>query len=174
MTSIEEKLQALRARLLAPGRKGGALLVIYRPEDELAFRSRYREVIMEVQARGLAAVVLDLRTLAFEVLEERGLLQKAFQLDASNSLEMHRNLAGMVQREALARVRAAAAANPEAILFCQRTASLYPWISYSSLLEESENTVLNTLVLPFPGREDGPALHFMGVKDGYNYRAGRV
>jgi len=47
-------------------------------------------------------------------------------------------------------------------------------VSYSAVLEEIENDVANPVVLPFPGSEEGPMLHFLGEKDGYNYRATRI
>ncbi len=174
MSISNEKLEALRARLLAPDRKGGALLVVYPPEEELTFLSGYKEIIQELQVDGLQIHVLDFRTLVFEVLEGKGLLQKAFQLDAAGSRDIRQNLAAMVQRETLRRVRVAAERAPDSILFCLHTASLFPWISYSALLEETENTLENTLVIPFPGTQKGPELHFLGIKDGYNYRAARI
>lgn len=169
-----QKLELLKNRLIDPQRKGGALRVVYPPEDELIFRTGYEEMIQELRAKDVALAVLDFHPLVFEVLEARGLLQKAFQLDAAGSREVQRNLAGMVQREALNRVLTAANQAPASILCCTHTASLHPWIGYSTLLEETENTVSNTLVIPFPGTENGPVLHFLGVKDGYNYRAARI
>jgi hypothetical protein len=174
MNITHQKLDALRSWLIDQQRKGGTLLVIYPPEDELLFRAGYGEIIQELQARGIALSVLDFRTLVFDVLEAKGLLQKAFELDAARSREVHRNLAGMIQREALRRVHMAAQQAPGSILCCAHTAALHPWMSYSALLEETENTVSNTLVIPFPGMENGPVLHFLGVKDGYNYRAARI
>jgi hypothetical protein len=153
---------------------GGALLVVYPPEEELVFRAGYEEIIQELRAKGRALSVVDFRPLLFEVLEAKGLLQKAFELDAAGSREAQRNLAGMVQREALRRVQTAAEQTPNSLLCCAHTAALHPWMSYSAFLEETENTVSNTLVIPFPGTENGPVLHFLGVKDGYNYRAARI
>jgi hypothetical protein len=169
-----QKLETLRSRLLDPQRKGGALLVVYPPGDELIFRTGYEEIMQELHARDVALYVLNLRTLVFEVLEARGLLQKAFQLDAAGSREVRQNLEAMVQREALQRMHPAAQQALGSILCCTYTASLHPWISYSALLEETENIVSNTLMIPFPGNENGPVLHFLGVKDGYNYRAARI
>lgn len=174
MSIASQKLQALRARLLSEELPQGALLVVYPPEEELEFRVGYEELIRELQAGGVKAKVLDFRTLLFEVLEAKGLLEKAFQLDASNSRDLRQNLAGMVQREALRHVCAAAKEAPDAILLCAHTAALYPWISYATLTLEIENKVANTLVIPFPGRENGPELKFFGLRNGYNYRAARI
>ncbi len=174
MSVASQKLDLLRARLLSPEPKSGALLVVYPPEEELTFRSGLEDILKELKARSIEVHVFDMRTLVFDVLESKGLLQKAFQLDAANSRDMRQNLAGMVQRETVARLVAASADAPAAILCLTSTASLYPWISLSALLEETENKISNLLVIPFPGNENGPALHFMGVKDGYNYRAARI
>lgn len=174
MSLVNDKLNLLRSHLLTGAHTGGALLVIYPPEEELTFREGYEEVIQELEAQGTSIYVLDLRTLVFEALEERNLLEKAFKLDAEGSPDARRSLASLVQRESLARIRRAAEENPHAILLCKHCAALFPWISYSALLEAIEGKITNTLVIPFPGIENGPALHFLGVKDGYNYRAARI
>jgi hypothetical protein len=174
MNITRQKLEALKSRLVGQRREGGALLVVYPSEEELMFRAGYEEIIKELRAKGRALYVVDFRPLLFEVLEAKGLLQKAFELDATGSRDVHRNLAGMVQREALRRVHTAAVQTPNSILCCAHTAALHPWMSFSAFLEETENTVSNTLVIPFPGTENGPVLHFLGVKDGYNYRAARI
>ena len=174
MTTAAKKLDLLRGQLLAQDRPRGALLVIYPPDEELAFRPGYEEVIQELQAHGVPYAVLDLRTLVYEVLEARNLLERAFALDAQGDRDARQNLAGMVQRALAARVLSAANDSPEAVLLCRHTASLFPWVSYSSLLEAIEGKIDNTLVIPFPGTESGPVLHFLGLKDGYNYRAARV
>lgn len=174
MSLINDKLNLLRSRLLTGAHAGGALLVIYPPEEELSFREGYEEVIQELQAQGVQIAVLDFQTLVFDSLKERNILEKAFQLDAEGAPDARRSLASLVQREALAKIQQAAKENPNAILLCKHTAALFPWISYSALLEAIEGKITNTLVIPFPGTEDGPALHFLGVKDGYNYRAARI
>ena len=174
MNLINDKLNLLRSQLLTRAHAGGALLVIYPPEEELSFREGYEEVIQELQAQGVEIAVLDFRTLVFDSLNERDLLEKAFKLDAEGSPDARRSLASLVQREALVRIQQAAQANPQAILLCKHPAALFPWISYSALLEAIKGKVTNTLVIPFPGTESGPALHFLGVKDGYNYRAARI
>ncbi|GAP09968.1 hypothetical protein BECAL_01122 [Bellilinea caldifistulae] len=174
MSLINDKLNLLRSQLLTGAHAGGALLVIYPPEEELSFRAGYEEVIQELKAQGVQIAVLDFRTLVFDSLKERNLLERAFKLDAEGSPDARRSLASLVQREAVAKIQQAAKGNPNVILLCKHTAALFPWISYSALLEAIEGKITNTLVIPFPGTENGPALHFLGVKDGYNYRAARI
>jgi hypothetical protein len=174
MTIAAQKLALLHEQLVSPQRPHGALLVIYPPEEELAFRTGYDEIIQELTARGTPNCALDFRTLAFEALQARHLLEKAFALDARGDRDARQNLAGLVQGEAAARVLAASKQDPEAVLLCQHTSALYPWISYAELLDHIEGQVYNTLVIPFPGTENGPMLHFLGLKQGYNYRAARV
>ena len=175
MTStIPEKIAALRARLLRPDPPGGAVLVIYPHGEELAFRAEYDLLLHELAAKHLPIEVLDFRTLVFEALEAKGLLGKTFQMDATGSRELRPSLAGMVQRETQQRVLAVAGAHPDAILCCKHTAALFPWISFSALLEQLENRLTAPLVIPFPGTETGATLHFLNAKDGYNYRAARI
>jgi hypothetical protein len=174
MSISREKLDALRVRLVEDQHSHGAILVVYPPEEELDFRDGYLDLIRELRAHSVDLLEIDLRTLPFEVLASKGLIEKALKLDAQGARDARQNLAGMVQRGCSHRIREAAASAPGAVLCCLHTASLYPWMSFSALLEEIENLVPNTLVIPFPGSEDGPALHFLGAADGYNYRASRV
>lgn len=174
MSVSRERLGALRVRLLEGQRPQGAILVVYPPEEELDFRQGFLDVIKELEAHGVEVAQIDLRTLPFDVLSAKGLLDKAFKLDAQGTRDARQNLSGMVQRECGQQVRKAAANSPGAVLCCLHTSALYPWVSYSALLEEIENVVPNTLIIPFPGAEDGPALRFLGAADGYNYRASRV
>lgn len=175
MTStIPEKIAALRARLLDPNRPGGAVLVVYPPEEELVFRAEYDLLLHELEAKHLPVEVLDFRTMVFETLEAKGLLQKTFQMDAAGSRELRPSLAGMVQREVQQRLLAAAQAHPDAIVCCKHSAALFPWVSFSALLEQLESGLAAPLVVPFPGTENGAILHFLNAKDGYNYRAARI
>jgi hypothetical protein len=174
MSGSIEKLKLLRGYLLADEYPSGAYLLVYPPEEELAFRAGYQETIQEIQARNIPHCIIDLRTLVFDVLESRNLLEKAFTMDAGGSQDIHRSLAHIVQNELLKKIQTAATEYPDAILFCQSTAALFPWVSYAELLGAVENKLDQFLVIPFPGKENGPVLHFLGVKDGYNYRAGRI
>jgi len=174
MSIVDDKLQALRTALFSRQRKGGAILLIYPPADEREFRRKYDEVIQELDVRRVPTEVVNLRLLVFEALEEKGLLERVLKLDAEGSADAARSLANLTQREAERRVLTVAERSPEAVIMCTHTAALFPWISYSALLDAVENVVQNTLVVPFPGTESGPALHFLGVKDGYNYRAARI
>jgi hypothetical protein len=174
MSQVEQKIRSLRDRLMTSDLKGGALLVVYPPEEERDWQAAYAQLLQELGVHRVDTIILDFRTLVFELLSARGLLDRAFQLDAEGSRDAQRNLAGMVHREVVRRLRDAAAQNPRAVLCCQYTAALYPWISYSSVLEKIEGTVANAVVIPFPGSAQGPALHFLNQKDGYNYRAARI
>ena len=174
MASLTSKLGALRQLLLAPSRPEGAIIVVYPPEQELGFRAGYQDLIEELKAAQCPVCVIDLRTTVFDLLAERGLLERAFSLDAAGSRDMHANLSSMVLSEAVALLRKAAQASPDHLLLIRQPAALYPWISYSSLLSEIEGEIRNTIVLPFPGTENGPELRFLDNKDGYNYRAARI
>jgi hypothetical protein len=174
MSIVTDKLAALRSLLTDARRPEGALLLIYPPEHELDFRSAYEDLIQELRAANCEIAIIDLRTLLFELLEARGLLDRAFALDAQGSRDMHDSLSRLLFPDVVARLKAASAQSPQAILLCKHTAALYPWISYSALLSEIEGNIRNVVVLPFPGTEHGQELRFLDNKDGYNYRAARV
>lgn len=173
--TVTEKLQILRDRVLKDPGGTGALLVVYPPEDELEFRQRYSDLIREWRAANIDCVELDLSPLPFEVLGERQDLTRLFRLDANpEKAKLQQEIARLVEERLVEDVTRTASEHPGKIVCLQRTAALYPWASYSYLLERCENNIDNTVIIPFPGTENGPELHFLGAKDGYNYRATRV
>jgi len=174
MSTALAKLQLLRSYLSGAEIPRGAMLVIYPPEEELAFRSGYEEIIQELQARDVPIGVLDFRTAVFDALENRKLLDRAFKLDAKGDPGARKSLATIVQKEVLDRIRYAAKDTPDSILLCKNTGALFPWVSFSSLLKAIEGDTENPLIIPFPGTESGPSLHFLAAKDGYDYRAMRI
>lgn len=174
MSTAEAKIQLLRSYLSGDDIPYGAILVIYPPEEELTFRSGYEEIIRELQARIVPFSVLDFRTTVFDALANRKLLDRAFKLDAKGDLGARKSLSTIVQKEVLERIRTAAEDSPNSILLCKNTGALFPWVSFSSLLKAIEGKTENPLIIPFPGTESGPSLHFLAAKDGYDYRAMRV
>jgi hypothetical protein len=173
-TDFDAKFAELRVRLIDPGDHRGALLIVYDPAEEHAFRRRYELFARELSAKRIDHVLLPLNRLPFEALEQRGLLEKAFRLEFSDPLGMRQSLASLLHREVIRVIRGAAEKHAECPILLQRTASLFPWVSYSAVLSELENELSNALVVPFPGSEHGPLLRFLGEKDGYNYRATRI
>jgi len=174
MSIASEKLNLLRGQLFRSDPPSGALLVVYPPEEELSFRDGYEEFIQELQARENKVIVLDFRTLVFNALQARNLLKKVLMLDAQDNPDTRKSLVSMVQKETEARILQAAEESPDAILVCKQTASLFPWVSFSEVLKAVEGEIQNTLVIPFPGTESGPSLHFLAAKNGYDYRATRI
>ncbi len=171
---FEDKFAELRTRLISPGGHSGALIFVYEPEEEHNFRRQYDLFLKELETAGVPYKRLPLNTLPFEVLERRNLLEKAFELEFTDPAGLRRNMAGLLHRELVQRIVKASEDSPETALLLERTASLYPWVSYSAVLDEVEGRLANPLLLPFPGDEDGPLLRLLGEKDGYNYRAVRL
>jgi hypothetical protein len=95
MNITRQKLDALKSWPAGQRREGGALLVVYPPEGGLVFRDGYEEIIQELQAKGRALHIFDFRLPLFDILGEKGLLHKAFELDAAGSREVQR---GMLRR----------------------------------------------------------------------------
>ena len=152
----------------------GALLVVYPPESELDFSGGYSEVVKERRARRQPIEELDLRSFVFDLLDSHQLLDQTFALDVEGGPHLHRNLASMIHNELVRRLIEMGENDPAAVIFLRDTSALFPWVSYSGIIEEVEAVIKNTIVIPFPGTERGPELHFMGAKDGYNYRAARI
>jgi hypothetical protein len=173
--TVNEKIDQLRQHIRVRGASGGAVLVVYPPEEELDFRQQYEVLIREWRAADMECVSLDLAPLPLKVLEAHRKLEKLFKLDADpRKGGLQQDIASLVEPALIELVLGTAREHPSALLCLQRTAALYPWASVSHLLERCENAVMNTIVVPFPGDERGPELHFLGAKDGYNYRAARI
>lgn len=174
ITDFDAKFAELRARLIDPGGHRGALLFVYDPSEEHTFRKRYELLKKELAAKKVDHVPLPLTRLPFDVLSQRGLLEKAFRLEFTDPAGLRQNLSGLFHRELVGRIRHEADARSGCAILLERTAALFPWVSYSAIFDEIENDVVNAVVVPFPGFEEGPMLHFLGEKDGYNYRATRI
>lgn len=172
--SVTEKIEQLRRFVQGGGPRAGAVLVVYSPDEELDFRQRYSVLIREWRAANIACVEFDLASLPFEVMKEHVSLEKLFKLDVDPRKQLQQDIATLVEPELVERVSQLAQAHPDGVICLRRPAALYPWVSYSYLLERCENEVANTIIIPFPGDEQGPELHFLGAKDGYNYRAARL
>lgn len=131
-------------------------------------------MLLELQ-RKIPLRVLDLETFPFEILSDAGGLEDAFRLEFEDYRSLRQNLAARLHRALIDRIKAVDAELKGGAIFLIRTSSLFPWISFSSLLQDLRTEPLKArLVMAFPGRDSGAKLHFLNAKDGYNYLATRV
>lgn len=149
-----------------------AILVIYPPDSELEFRNRFNEYILQLH---ISYSVLDAETLVFEHLHHEGLMDDAYRIESDDYGELRRYLATQLPKLLLERVVAASEELPAggAIILKSSTA-LFPWVSYSDLLQKLPNGFPCRIIIPFPGHEKGSYLHFLDHRDGFNYLARRI
>lgn len=151
-----------------------ALLMLYDPEDEAAYRCAEEAFLAELGARGVPHALVDLRTLPFEVLGRKGLLDQAPKLDSTRPGPFRRDLAARLERELIALVAEAARALGSGLLVLRNTAALFPWVSFSNVLGHLPTDLGTWILLPFPGTGTASTLQFMGRRDGFDYMARRV
>jgi hypothetical protein len=151
-----------------------ALLLVYNPEEEAAYRSAEEAFLVGLEARGVPHAVVDLRTMPFEVLGRKGLLDQAPGLDATQPGRFRRDLAGRLEKELVGSLEEAARALGSGLLIVRNTASVFPWVSFANVLRHLSTDVGAWILVPFPGTGTASALHFMGRRDGFDYMARRV
>lgn len=149
------------------------VLLLYPPEEELAFRELLNEWLLHISVQQIPHRVLDLATLPFEFLESRGQLERSFRMEFENWSGLRQHL-GRLNGFLKERVLAVGTELGWGNIVLKSTASLYPWVSYAALLEQIPTGFPCRVVIPFPGTAQEGKLHFLDRKTGYNYLARRV
>jgi hypothetical protein len=179
MTSLRERL-ATAVEMLAEGRgqplsaSDRAIRLVYDPELDGGMAG---ELHAFTQALGLAGVpfcTLDLTTLRFEVLNERGLLARSYGLDVAKPDAFRRDMARRLGARLIALIVETASALAEGTIVLQHAAALFPWVSYSSVLRSLPSDMPCVVLVPIPGTETATSLSFFGRRDGFDYIARRV
>jgi hypothetical protein len=176
-SNVSEKLKTLLEVLSVPtdgppSPVERGVLLIYTPEDELIFRDRLEEYLLQLP---VPFTVVDLEPLPFECLADQDLLDDAYRLEAEDASGLRQYLAEQLPRLLHRKVLQASEALPAGgVVFLKSTPSLFPWVKYADFLRELPHGFLCRVVIPFPGHEDGANLHFLNHRDGFNYLARRI
>ena len=149
------------------------VLLLYPPEEELAFRELLNEWLLRISVQKIPHRGLDLSPLPFEVLESRGQLENSFRLEFESRQRLHQYL-GKLNAFLRDRVLATGEDLGWGSIVLRSTASLYPWVSYAALLEQIPTGFPCRVIIPFPGTAQEGMLHFLDRKTGYNYLARRM
>jgi hypothetical protein len=165
----------LRGRGL--GNEIGFYIFDYPPERELEVRERLQHIVKELKKKRplLRFVHLDLFDLVIDYLRERGLLDKAIELQAQHGdAIMLSRLAAPLQPERLAEAFAKRI-DPQAhdLVLLSGVGSVYPMLRSHSLLNNLHRLMGDKpLVMFFPGGYDGQSLSlFHRLHDENYYRA---
>jgi hypothetical protein len=184
--SFEERLNHVLPRLVSSdvldnkgaGGEIGFWIFDYPPENEIQMRSWLTEVIepgLRKQKPELRFATIDLFECVVSLLEERGLLDKAFDMQLKKGDEaLLASLRSMLKEDRLA-ARIVELVGPQHLdlLIVKGVGSVYPLLRTHTLLSALHPHMRDTpLLMLYPGRYDGLSLRlFNKLGDNNYYRA---
>jgi hypothetical protein len=189
MTTFEERLNQALPRLASPdvldnkgaGGEIGFWIFDYPPEREMEMRSWLEGVIepgLRKQKPELKFATIDLFECVVELLEERGLLDKAFEMQLKKGdAALLSNLRSILKEDRLAaRIVDKAGVADLGLLIMKGVGAVYPMLRTHTLLSALHPHMKNTpLLMLYPGRYDGMSLRlFNKLGDDNYYRAFRL
>jgi hypothetical protein len=156
------------------GNEIGFHIFSYPPQLEPVVEGYISKLIIQLAARQLRVLELNLYRIILGLLEERGLLEKSFDLEAKKGSEgLEKALKKVVRPEKLVELMAAKLADPHDLLFLTGVGAAYPLVRSHTVLNNLHAVVKRVpLVMFFPGSYDGQELRLFNVlKDDNYYRA---
>ncbi len=185
-TSFEERLNQILPRLTSPdvldnrgaGGEIGFWIFDYPPEHEMQMRSWLADVIepgLHKLKPELRFATVDLFECVIGLLQERGLLTKAFDMQLKQGDEaVLKSLRSVLKEDRLATriVEMTGAANLD-LLIVKGVGAAYPMLRTHTLLSALHPHMRDTpLLMLYPGRYDGQSLRlFSKLTDDNYYRA---
>lgn len=188
-TTFEERLNQALPRLASPdvldnkgaGGEIGFWIFDYPPEREMEMRSWLSEVIepgLRKQKPDLKFVTVDLFECVISLLEERGLLDKAFEMQLKKGDEaLLSTLRSVLKEDRLAaRIVEKSEATDLGLLIIKGVGAVFPMLRTHTLLSALHPHMRDTpLLMLYPGRYDGLSLKlFNKLGDDNYYRAFRL
>lgn len=188
-TTFEERLNQALPRLASSdvldnrgaGGEIGFWIFDYPPEREMEVRSWVAEVIepgLRKQKPQLRFATIDLFECVVGLLEERGLLEKAFEMQTRKGDDaLLANLRSVLKEDRLAaRIVDMAGVEDLDLLIVKGVGSVYPMLRTHTLLSALHPHMRDTpLLMLYPGRYDGMSLRlFNKLGDDNYYRAFRL
>lgn len=188
-TTFEERLNQALPRLASSdvldnrgaGGEIGFWIFDYPPEREMAVRAWVAEVIepgLRKQKPQLRFATIDLFECVVGLLEERGLLEKAFEMQTRKGDDaLLGNLRSVLKEDRLAaRIVQMAGVEDLDLLIVKGVGSVYPMLRTHTLLSALHPHMRDTpLLMLYPGRYDGMSLRlFNKLGDDNYYRAFRL
>ena len=185
-TSFDQRLNQVLPRLASPdvldnrgaGGEIGFWVFDYPPEHEMQMRSWLTNVIETGLRRlkpGLHFATIDLFDCVINLLEERGLLTKAFDMQMNQGDEaVLQSLRSVLKEDRLAaRIVELAGAKDLGLLIVKGVGAVYPMLRTHTLLSALHPHMRDTpLLMLYPGRYDGQSLRlFSKLTDDNYYRA---
>jgi hypothetical protein len=188
-TTFEDRLNQALPRLASPdvldnkgaGGEIGFWIFDYPPEREMEMRSWLSEVIepgLRKQKPDLKFVTVDLFECVISLLEERGLLDKAFEMQLKKGDEaLLSTLRSVLKEDRLAaRIVEKSGGTDLGLLIIKGVGAVFPMLRTHTLLSALHPHMRDTpLLMLYPGRYDGLSLKlFNKLGDDNYYRAFRL
>jgi hypothetical protein len=189
IASFEERLNHVLPRLVSPdvldnkgaGGEIGFWIFDYPPENEMLMRSWLTDVIepgLRKQKPDLRFATIDLFECVVSLIEERGLLDKAFDMQLKKGDEvLLASLRAVLKEDRLAaRIVEQVDAQHLDLLIVKGVGAVYPMLRTHTLLSALHPHMRDTpLLMLYPGRYDGLSLRlFNKLGDDNYYRAFRL
>ncbi|MEB0114541.1 DUF1788 domain-containing protein [Variovorax sp. RTB1] len=187
--SFDKRLNQVLPRLASPdvldnrgaGGEIGFWIFDYPPENEMQMRSWLTDVIepgLHKQKPDLRFATIDLFESVIGLLEERGLLEKAFEMQLKKGDEaLLASLRSVLKEDRLAaRMVDLVGAQNLDLLIVKGVGAVYPMLRTHTLLSALHPHMRDTpLLMLYPGRYDGQSLRlFNKLGDDNYYRAFRL
>ncbi len=187
--SFDERLNHVLPRLLSPdvldnqgaGGEIGFWIFDYPPADEMQMRAWLTNVIetgLRKQKPDLRFATIDLFECVMSLLEERGLLEKAFEMQLKKGDDaLLSSLRSVLKEDRLAaRMVELVGAQHLDLLIVKGVGAVYPMLRTHTLLSALHPHMRDTpLLMLYPGRYDGLSLRlFNKLGDDNYYRAFRL
>ena len=189
IASFEERLNQVLPRLVSPdvldnkgaGGEIGFWIFDYPPENEIQMRLWLTDVIepgLRKEKPDLRFAIIDLFECVISLLEERGLLDKAFDMQLKKGNEaLLTSLRSLLKEDRLAgRIAELVGARQLDLLIVKGVGAVYPMLRTHTLLSALHPHMRDTpLLMLYPGRYDGLSLRlFNKLSDDNYYRAFRL
>lgn len=147
------------------------VLLIYQPQDEHLCQQYKAGLFQKLDDRDIKYTDVGLNKKIFDWLEEEGILEQSFQLEASGKEELTKQLSSIIKEKLIDYIIKICNEDSQQIIFLSRAGSLYPFTRVSNILSELENKIKNIMVVFYPGSQEGKNLRFLNVNEGHYYRA---
>ena len=184
LLTIQQRLNALLPALRSPrllenqgiGNEIGFYIFDYNPEHEPLVQQYILKLQskLELPPNSLKIVEINLYRVVLSILEERKVLQKAFELESSKgSAALEKSVKPMVRPEQVVDYIQRQLRGDERLIFLTGVGACYPILRSHTVLNNLHPVLDRTpLVMFFPGSYDGHELRlFNTLKDDNYYRA---
>lgn len=153
----------------------------YRPEEAVAMETLQRQLINQLELKGIRVLPVNLYDLSTQILKERGIWDRILEMESSVSKDQLKELLqGVLDPETnlVPAIAKAMAANDFHVMFLSGVGEVFPYIRSHNVLNNLQSTAKDKpTVMFFPGAythslESGASLDLFGrLHDDKYYRA---